>query len=176
LCRKFTVIKDSVARAAILSIVGDLHEAHPTFAPQMLRFLATNLANETADVRLQALTLAAKLIATGTESQVPSHVLKLCRSDPEFDVRNRARFYTALIETPNDFVKANLKRRLFPPERPSNGTDLQPEAAEYQIGTLSHMFDGRLEDMNRCLTGQKSRNCHRRAFVTSRGRVTRFRS
>jgi AP-3 complex subunit beta len=140
LCRKFPIIKDSGARAAILSLIGDLHDTHPTIAPQMLRFLGKNITNEPGEVRLQALTLAAKLTAIGSDSQIPGYILKICSRDPEFDVRDRARFLTALLETPNDVLKANLRAILFPPAKLPKWSSLDRVKAQYQIGTLSQVF------------------------------------
>lgn len=140
LCRKFVVINDGAARAAVLSIVGDMHETHPEFAPQLLRYIAQNFEQESAEVRLQALTLAAKLVVLGTESQVPMYLLKICERDTEFDVRDRARFLVALLETTNEKIKNSLKELLFPARKPPKWTTVDSSVSQYQIGTFSHLF------------------------------------
>ena len=141
LCRKFVVIKDGSARAAVLSIVGDMHETHPEFAPQLLRYIAKNFDTESAEVRLQALTLAAKLVVVGTESEIPMYLLKVCERDTEFDVRDRARFLVAILETTNEKIKSKLKELLFPPRKPPKWTAVDSSVGQYQIGTFSHLFN-----------------------------------
>jgi AP-3 complex subunit beta len=140
LCRRFPLISDGQARAAVLSIVGDLHETHPEFAPQLLRFIAQNFADESGEVRLQSLTLAAKLIALGSDPQIPLYLLKLCERDAEFDVRDRARLLLALLETTNEKIRGRIKDLLFPPRKPPNWSALD-RSTNFQIGTFSQLFD-----------------------------------
>ncbi|KAK8861043.1 hypothetical protein M9Y10_012735 [Tritrichomonas musculus] len=166
LCRKFLVIKDEDARSAVLSIVGDMHETHPEFAPQLLRHVALYYLNEPSKVRLQALTLAAKLIACKADSQVPMYVLKIGERDSEFDIRDRARFLIALLNNTADDIKNNLKTLLFPERKTpqwfvsenqnanQEGTSLldmnysnaaqtifEGASNQFQIGTSSHYFN-----------------------------------
>ena len=140
LCRKFLIIHDPAARSAVLSIVGDLHETHPEFAPQLLRYIANNFMQEPGKVRLQALILAAKLIACGTDSQVPMYVLKIGERDTEYDVRDRARFLLALVKNTSEEIHGNLKSFLFPPRKAPQWTDAGA-CSEFQIGTFSHYFN-----------------------------------
>lgn len=148
LCRKFTAIKEPTARAAVLSIVGDMHETHPEFAPQLLRYIAQNFANESPEVRIQSLTLAAKLISIEREkgsdatpnSQVPMYLLKICERDTEFDVRDRARFLVTLIESKSEKISKNLRTLLFPERKMPKWTTAD-ELNDYQVGTFSHFFD-----------------------------------
>jgi AP-3 complex subunit beta len=141
LCRRFVAIRQGTARAAVLSIVGDMHETHPEFAPELLRYVAQNFGEETGEVRLQSLTLAAKLIALGSESQVPLYLLKVCERDTEFDVRDRARFLLALLESGNQKIQSRLRELLFPPRKPPNWSALDRSSNNYQIGTFSQLFD-----------------------------------
>jgi AP-3 complex subunit beta len=140
ICRKLPVVKDGGIRAAILSLVGDMHETHPEFGPLLLRFLARNLETEASEVKIQALTLAAKLIVLGCESQVPLYVVKWCARDGEFDVRDRAQFLRALLETDNEQLKGNLKAVLFPPGKIPKWSNLERTQPQFLIGTLSHYF------------------------------------
>jgi AP-3 complex subunit beta len=140
LCRRFPFIKDGQARAAVLSIVGDLHETHAEFAPQLLRYIAQNFAEESGEVRLQSLTLAAKLIALGSDPQIPLYLLKVCERDVEFDVRDRARLLLALLESQNTKIQSRVKSLLFPPRKPPNWSALD-RSTNYQIGTFSQLFD-----------------------------------
>ena len=145
LCRKFLVIKDPQARAAVLSIVGDMHKIHPEFAPQLLKIIAKHFTEEPAEVRLQALTLSAKLISFGTESKVPLYVLKLGERDQEYDVRDRARFLCALIETKAPEIASKLQGLLFPERSAPNWSVNDNFGTEFQIGTLSHFFNRELD-------------------------------
>jgi AP-3 complex subunit beta len=146
LCRKFIAIKDPAARSAVLSIVGDMHETHADFAPQLLRHIANGYADEPGSVRLQALTLAAKLIAVGTASKVPLYVLKIAERDSEYDVRDRARFLLALVQNDADEIRGNLRGLLFPARRPPQWTAIDAGCSEFQIGTLSHFLNRAVGD------------------------------
>jgi AP-3 complex subunit beta len=140
ICRKLPLVKDSGVRAAILSLVGDMHETHPEFGPLLLRYLARDLETEVGEVKIQALTLAAKLTVLGCESQVPLYVVKLCARDAEFDVRDRAQFLRALLETENEQLKSNLRAVLFPPGKIPKWSNLERTRPQFLIGTLSHYF------------------------------------
>lgn len=151
LCRKFTEIKSPAARAAVLSIVGDMHETHNEFAPQLLRYIAQNFADEPPEVRLQSLTLAAKLIALKRadttedltsipELQVPFYLLRICERDNEFDVRDRARFLLTLIESKSEKISKHLKELLFPKRSMPTWTAADFKN-EYQLGTFSNFFN-----------------------------------
>jgi AP-3 complex subunit beta len=118
-----------------------MHETHPEFAPELLRYVAQNFGDEAGEVRLQSLTLAAKLIALGSESQVPLYLLKVCERDTEFDVRDRARFLLALLESGNQAIQSRLRQLLFPPRKPPNWSAMDRSSNNYQIGTFSQLFD-----------------------------------
>jgi AP-3 complex subunit beta len=141
LCRKFAGVRDGGARAAVLSVVGDMHEVHPDVGPQLLRYVAQHFADETADVRLQALTLAAKLIAVGTDSEIPLYLLKVCERDSELDVRDRAKFLLALIENRSERIWSNLRTLMFPPRQEPNWSVGDRAPSQFQIGTLSQLFN-----------------------------------
>jgi AP-3 complex subunit beta len=140
LCRKFILVKDANARAAVLSVVGDMHETHPEFAPQLLRYIAQNIESESGEVRIQALTLSAKLLVAGTDSKVPNYLLKFCERDTEFDVRDRARFLLALLETKNEKMHGKLRSLLFPERKAPVWSSKEVIGTEYQIGTFSQFF------------------------------------
>ncbi|EAX98784.1 Adaptin N terminal region family protein [Trichomonas vaginalis G3] len=149
LCRKFDIVKDPTARAAVLSIVGDLYETHKAFAPQLLRYVGQNFSEEPGEVRLQALTLAAKLVASGEDRTIPIYILKIGERDPEFDVRDRSKFLLAILESDSDDIKNNLKELLFPARKTPNWTSTTSYNSEFMIGTLSHF-------LNRALPGYES--------------------
>ena len=140
LCQNFLSIKNPNARAAVLSIVGDMHETHPDFAPQLLRYIAKHFNEEPGEVKLQSLTLAAKLCSLKCESKVPVYLLKLGERDSEFDVRDRARFLLALIETSSEIINSKLKGLFFPERIAPNWSSIENYSNEYVLGTLSHYF------------------------------------
>ncbi|KAH0788093.1 Adaptin N terminal region family protein [Histomonas meleagridis] len=146
LCRKFLIIKEPRARAAVLSIVGDMYDTHPEFAPQLLRHVANNFLEELGPVKLQALTLSAKLISSGIDSKVPLYVLKIGERDSEYDVRDRAKFLLALISNSSSEIKDNLKNLLFPKRLPPQWTNIDNGCSEFQIGTFSHYFNRAVGD------------------------------
>ena len=146
LCRKFLEIKDPNARAAVLSIVGDMHETHSEFAPQLLRFIAQNFLDEPGEVRLQALTLSAKLIACGIDQTIPMYVLLVGERDIEFDIRDRAIFLLALVNSKSEEIKNNLKDLLFPERKAPTWTSLDNNWSEFQLGTFSHFFNKSMSD------------------------------
>jgi AP-3 complex subunit beta len=117
-----------------------MHDTHPDFAPQLLRYIAQNIESEPGEVRIQALTLSSKLVVCGTESQVPMYLLKLCERDTEFDVRDRARFLLALLETKNEKLQGRLKQLLFPERKAPIWVGKEIVGTEYQIGTFSQFF------------------------------------
>ncbi|KAH0786936.1 Adaptin N terminal region family protein [Histomonas meleagridis] len=139
LCQKFIKIKSPDARSAVLSIVGDMHETHPEFAPQLLRYIAKNFKEEPDEVRLQSLVLAAKLIVCGTESKIPMYLLKISEHDIEFDVRDRAKLLVTLLETKSKCIQSKLKELLFPKRKTPNW--FENEFSNYQVGTFSHFFN-----------------------------------
>jgi len=146
LCRKFLVVKDPSARAAVLSIVGDMHETHTEFAPQLLRFVAQKFLEEPGEVRLQALTLAAKLIACGSDHSIPMYVLRVGEKDIEFDIRDRAVFLLALVRSQCQEIQTHLKELLFPERKAPTWTSTDSGWSDFQLGSFSHFF-------NRSVTG-----------------------
>ena len=160
LCRKFTILQDPLAKASVLAIVGESYTKHPDFAPQMLRYVAQKFNEEPPEVKLEALNLAAKLITANSIPsdqvtsekvqsinqilEVPFYVLKLCARDSALDVRDRAKFLIALVESQNEKLKQNLNSILFySKEEPEDSQKDQDriENVIYQLGTFSHMFN-----------------------------------
>lgn len=162
LCKKFIVIRDSLTRASVLAVVGEAYTTHPKYAPQMLRYVAQHFDEEPPEVKLQALNLAAKIIAsnknlssdqissekTNTKqvSQVPLYLMKLCARDPALDISDRAKFLIALVESQNEKVTQNLHSIFFSPEtesiEESQKVDEKSEPeGNYMLGSLSSLFN-----------------------------------
>lgn len=141
LARKFVEVKEPAARAAVLSIVGDMYETYPEFAPQLLRAVAQNFTEEPGEVRLQALTLAAKLISSGADSAIPMYVLKVGQRDSEFDIRDRAHFLLTILNSKCTDIVNNMKALLFPKRSAPTWTVTDAGVSEFQLGTFSHFFN-----------------------------------
>ncbi|EAY07231.1 Adaptin N terminal region family protein [Trichomonas vaginalis G3] len=142
LCKKFITVKDPAARSAVLSIVGDMHPIHPEFAPVLLKCIAKHFGEEPSEVRLQALTLAAKIFSTGkSDSKIPMYIIQLGMRDQEFDVRDRARFLDALLTTSSKNISDRVQHLLFPERKAPTWTSNETRFMNYQIGTLSHLFE-----------------------------------
>lgn len=146
LARKFIEVKEPSARAAVLSIVGDMYETYPEFAPQLLRYVAQNFSDEPGEVRLQALTLAAKLLACGADQAIPMYVLRIGERDSEFDIRDRAHFLLSILASKCSDIVKNMKSLLFPTRTAPTWTITDAGVSEFQLGTFSHFF-------NRAVTG-----------------------
>lgn len=150
LCRKFTILQDPLAKASVLAIVGESYTKHPEYAPQMIRYVAQKFDEELPEVKLQALNLAAKLIASNSQEseksdknlEVPLYLIKLCARDHALDVRDRAKLIIALVESQNEKLKQNLNSILFPPQGEADEFEkvVQDEDEKYQFGTFSQMF------------------------------------
>jgi AP-3 complex subunit beta len=139
LCRKFATMTDVGARAAILQIVGEVHPTHPTFGPLLLKFLAGNFGGLPGEVKLQALTLAARLVVIGSQSEIPLYFLKICARDLEFDIRDRAKLLIGILTTPSEGFQAKTRQVLNPERRRAKWTEIE-KGKEFVIGSLSQFF------------------------------------
>ena len=143
LCRKFVVVRDPNAQAALLATVGDMHLLHPDYSPQLIRYVAQNFDSESSEVKLQALNLAAKLVVFGCESGVPLYLIKLCERDQvNYDISDRAKLLLALIKSKNDKVAPKLKELFsLTREDPEWVKKALIEENNFQIGTFSHFYN-----------------------------------
>ena len=74
-------------------IIGEYAESVPTYAPDVLRMLAKNFAEEDYTVKLQALNLGSKLFFHNPDQTklMFRYILELASFDLNYDVRDRAR-------------------------------------------------------------------------------------
>jgi len=139
------------ARAAIIWLVGEYNEKIKERAPDVLRCLAKSFLQEADIVKLQVLTLGAKLVlASEPEPPQPRvleilrYVLQLAKYDVNYDIRDRARLVRLLLfsegDAANNEVRKNAKT-LFLSEKPvpafESVTDL---CTGFVLGTLSHVI------------------------------------
>jgi hypothetical protein len=94
-----------------------MHETHPEFAPELLRCITQKIGQEAGEVSLQSHTFAAKLIAPGSESQVPLGLAKICERDREFEVLAPP---PPVLEIGNWKIESSLRELLITPGKPLN--------------------------------------------------------
>ncbi|KAF7330482.1 AP complex subunit beta [Mycena venus] len=110
LARRIDDIKHAQARACVLWLVGQYSASNEPssgpegvveWAPDVLRKSAKGFAAESPLVKLQIITLAAKLLVLSpsdrTLSLISGYVLSLAKYDLNYDVRDRARMMTSLL-------------------------------------------------------------------------------
>ncbi|PPQ75253.1 hypothetical protein CVT24_007431 [Panaeolus cyanescens] len=110
LARKISDIKHAHARACVIWLVGQYAasnekssgpEGIAPWAPDVLREMAKNFTQESSLVKLQVLTLAAKLMVLSTHDQtlllLSRYVFSLARYDLNYDVRDRGRTLASLL-------------------------------------------------------------------------------
>eukprot|EP01041_Mallomonas_annulata_P006874 gene6874-13937_t len=94
-------IEEPAARASIVWLVGEFHDILSAVAPDVLRLLASGFADEEPETRVQILNLAMKQsLRLSDDERVQSlmtYVLEMARYDPDTDIRDRARFVTAIM-------------------------------------------------------------------------------
>lgn len=140
------------ARAAIIWLVGEYNRKIPERAPDVLRCLAKSFLDESDLVKLQILTLGAKLVLAAEPAppaprvlEILRYVLQLAKYDQNYDVRDRARLLRRLLFTEPDPAHWNDVRRaahtLFMTEKPVPAFESVSDlSAGYVLGTLSHII------------------------------------
>jgi AP-3 complex subunit beta len=110
LARRIDDVKHSQARACVLWLVGQYAatdekgpgpEGIAEWAPDVLRKVAKSFGQEAALVKLQTVTLAAKLYvlspADRTLGLLSQYVFTLARYDENYDIRDRGRMLSSLL-------------------------------------------------------------------------------
>nr|VZI16772.1 unnamed protein product [Spirometra erinaceieuropaei] len=87
------------ARASILWLLGEYSQRVPRIAPDVLRKVAKTFPTEDVAVKLQILNLAAKLYMYNPRQTelLAQYVFTLAKYDQNYDIRDRSRFFRALI-------------------------------------------------------------------------------
>lgn len=96
-----TTIEHPVARASVIWLISENYEALQDVSADLLRVLATRFVDEEADARAQIANFAVKLALRLPQHErvqlLATHVLELARYDLDTDLRDRARFLTAMM-------------------------------------------------------------------------------
>jgi AP-3 complex subunit beta len=93
---------------------------------------------------MQAVTLAARLIALGIDPEIPFYVLKLADRDQEYDIRDRAHFFLAVLQGEDEVLRAGLKGIFFPPRLPPSWASSEGDK-KWQIGSISQWVGREIE-------------------------------
>ncbi|XP_065060461.1 AP-3 complex subunit beta-1-like [Rhopilema esculentum] len=141
-------ISISMARASILWLIGEYSDHVPKIAPDVLRKMAKNFINEEDIVKLQIVTLGAKLFLTNPKQTklLCQYVLQLAKYDQNYDIRDRARFIKVLL-FPGENTEGGLKKKakkFFLSEKPAPVIEsIFKDRGQYQLSSLSHMINAR---------------------------------
>ena len=148
LARLLDSIAVPTARAAITWLCGEYHARIAPYAPDVLRQLARSFALEDTQVKLQVLTLGAKLFAARPDDvrALFEYVLTLAKYDQSYDVRDRARLVRALLLGDSAPSLAAHAKRLLETVKPVPVWRSEFAArAQWQLGTLTHVLGQELD-------------------------------
>ena len=94
-------IREPSARASITWLVGEYQQLLSKVAPDIVRVLAKGFADEATETKMQILNLTIKVSLQNPENDrlqiLMTYVLEMARYDLDTDLRDRARFFTALL-------------------------------------------------------------------------------
>ncbi|XP_020805417.1 AP-3 complex subunit beta-2 isoform X2 [Drosophila serrata] len=134
------------ARAAIIWLIGEYNEKVPLIAPDVLRKMAKSFVDEQDAVKLQVLNLGVKLYLTNPQqtSLLCQYVFTLARYDPNYDVRDRARFLRQIIfpASGTNSVLSQHARQVFLASKPAPVPESKyRDGNNFQLGSLSHYLN-----------------------------------
>ncbi|KAH8289282.1 hypothetical protein KR054_002960 [Drosophila jambulina] len=134
------------ARAAIIWLIGEYNEKVPLIAPDVLRKMAKSFVDEQDAVKLQVLNLGVKLYLTNPQqtSLLCQYVFTLARYDPNYDVRDRARFLRQIIFPASGAtsVLSQHARQVFLASKPAPVPESKyRDGNNFQLGSLSHYLN-----------------------------------
>eukprot|EP00163_Fabomonas_tropica_P004369 TRINITY_DN1384_c0_g2_i1.p1 TRINITY_DN1384_c0_g2~~TRINITY_DN1384_c0_g2_i1.p1 ORF type:complete len:1061 (+),score=365.46 TRINITY_DN1384_c0_g2_i1:571-3753(+) len=143
-------IRVPAARGSIVWMIGEYCELIPQVAPDTLRLLAKSFGEEDEFVKLQVLTMAAKvMLRNPTQTALLfQYVLDLAKYDQSYDVRDRARLLRAVLldgqsKMPSVFAKAN---DIFFHSKPAPVLgNPSADRQRFALGSLSHLVNHSVE-------------------------------
>lgn len=164
-------IRDPAARSSIIWLIAEFYDKVQSIATEALRLLARGFANESSEVKVQILNLAAKIVvwntndstsesATGgdavllkqTQQKLLEYVISCARYDRDYDVRDKARIMHALfVSNPGSALfktacAAYLSRKPVPATSNQADSEDQFETSldsDVIIGSMAHVLTGR---------------------------------
>lgn len=166
-------IQEPAARASIIWLLGEFYEKVDAVAMEALRLLARGFVSEAAEVKLQILNLAAKVVAWSQEGKgenasnkdlVPDlqhgigcklleYIVSCAKYDQDYDVRDKARmFHFLFLSTPKQSVfksscKAFISKKPIPASVDVKFSSSSPVSDilpdDVIVGSLPHVLPGR---------------------------------
>jgi len=95
------IIEVPIARASVIWLIGEFHEAIGKVSPDILRILAGGYISESTETKMQILNYAVKLALRYPDDEtiqnLMTYVLEMSRYDVDTDLRDRSRLMTALM-------------------------------------------------------------------------------
>mmetsp|Transcript_13169 Transcript_13169/g.33409 ORF Transcript_13169/g.33409 Transcript_13169/m.33409 type:complete len:1166 (-) Transcript_13169:1719-5216(-) len=169
------------AKACVIWIIGEFFEAVADIASEVLRIFAKSFPKEVTPVKLEVMTLGAKIVGRLYENQLPfenaglgpkckmifEYVLSMAKYDKDLTIRDQARLFSAVFfhadipptsPLPAAIIKSLIKPRppptaILAEESPQNRVD---SSSGLQLGSFYHLI-GRevphLSSLNRRLPG-----------------------
>ncbi|KAI6178551.1 Ruby [Aphelenchoides besseyi] len=134
-------IKAAAARACVIWLICTHIEKVSNLAPDLLRVLAKNFADESDVVKLQTLNLAVRLWACDRErcELLVRYVLQLARYDRDYDIRDRCRLLRNCLFRSSDSA---FPVDCFLGSKPAPSMHSQfSDRDHFQLGTLSHLLN-----------------------------------
>ncbi|KAK1803600.1 hypothetical protein P4O66_021012 [Electrophorus voltai] len=147
MAKLFDNITVPMARASILWLIGEYCEHVPKIAPDVLRKMAKTFHNEEDIVKLQTVSLAAKLYLTNSKQTklLTQYILNLGKYDQNYDIRDRTRFIRQLI-VPSErggALSKYARRILLAPKPAPVLQSAFKDRDRFQLGTLSHTLNSK---------------------------------
>eukprot|EP01119_Soliformovum_irregulare_P017735 TRINITY_DN5315_c0_g6_i1.p1 TRINITY_DN5315_c0_g6~~TRINITY_DN5315_c0_g6_i1.p1 ORF type:complete len:1052 (+),score=400.87 TRINITY_DN5315_c0_g6_i1:2138-5293(+) len=130
------------ARASIVWVIGEYSHKLPLLGPDILRKLAKGFGNEEPQVKLQIMSLGAKLFCTNPEqtARIYEYILSVAKYDNNYDVRDRGR-----VEKKLTFDNSGLKSysaRLLATKKPvPTEISAVDGRGKFRMGSLSHALN-----------------------------------
>ncbi|XP_076835456.1 AP-3 complex subunit beta-1 isoform X2 [Brachyhypopomus gauderio] len=147
MAKLFDNITVPMARASILWLIGEYCEHVPKIAPDVLRKMAKTFPSEEDIVKLQTVSLAAKLYLTNSKQTklLTQYILNLGKYDQNYDIRDRTRFIRQLI-VPSErggALSKYARRILLAPKPAPVLQSAFKDRDRFQLGTLSHTLNSK---------------------------------
>ena len=134
LARLLNVITVPKARAAIIWVVGEYSTKIPLLAPDIFRSLATSFPREDSSVKLQILSMGAKLILIPSTVHpsvilIFQYVCNLAKYDINYDIRDRCRLFRGVLFNQANPELRRAAKQLFCSSKPAPEDDISIEGS-----------------------------------------------
>eukprot|EP00177_Eucheuma_denticulatum_P007527 GFKZ01013701.1.p1 GENE.GFKZ01013701.1~~GFKZ01013701.1.p1 ORF type:complete len:1184 (-),score=185.93 GFKZ01013701.1:2598-6035(-) len=157
--------KEPAARASVIWLIGEFYEQVQAVATEALRLLARGFVQEAAEVKLQILNLAAKIVAWNeihgedpvsvtapgnVRLKLLEYVVTCAKYDRDYDVRDKARMLQVLFLTEQRSSMLRAACEAFLSRKPTPSSEKHDSSAleecldpDVILGSLTHVMSGR---------------------------------